>query len=539
MESWPDMRHPIAWRIWLCAACCLLGACDPPAAEMPRPSDRAPQVLKRGNGGDPGSLDPALAQDVHAFNVLLDLYEGLLTAGSDGSIGPGVASDWEVSPDGRTYRFTLRADAVWSNGQPVIADHFVQGIRHAVRPGSQSANAFLLEPIANYRQVLEGSAPPESLGVRAAGERTLIIELDRPTPWFPGILTMPVALPRLPVVHDDPESFRRPGSFVGNGPYVLQEWQPGSDIKLRRNESFHSAGQVAIPFVHHVPVTDPTAEFNRYRAGELHITATVPPAAIAKLRAEYPRELQVAPGIGLYYLAFDLAEPPFDDRRLRQALSMAIDRDRLVELLGRGELPAYGLVPPGVHGHSPYAYAWSTEPAATRERLARGTLPPGAATAPIRLTYDAGDVHEDVALAVRAMWQDVLGVEVRLQRLEWKAFLDLRGDRAAWQVMRFSWIGDFDDASTFLDLFVSDSAQNLPGYRNARYDGLMRQAAAGGASPARRRLLADAERTLMEDYAIVPLYFYVNKHLVSTRLAGFEPNLLDRHPSRYLSFRSQ
>lgn len=499
--------------------------------------DGAPQVLRRGSGGDPGSLDPALAQDVHAFGVLLDLYEGLLTAGPDGSIGPGVATEWEVSPDGLTYRFTLRTNAAWTNGQPVTAEHFVRGLRHVVQPGSQSANAFLLEPVANYRQVLDGSLPPEALGVRAAGAHTLIVELGRPAPWLPGVLTMPVALPRLPGVHDDPESFRRPGLFVGNGPYVLVEWQPGGDIKLRRNERFHAADQVAIQFVEHVPVTDPMAEFNRFRAGDLHLTATVPPAAIADLRAGQSRELQVAPGIGLYYLAFDLSEPPFDDRHLRQALSMAIDRDRLVEVLGRGELPAYGLVPPGVQGHAPFAYAWSNAPTASRERLAREAYAAGAAMPSIKLTYDAGDVHEDVALAVRAMWQDVLGVEVELQRLEWKAFLDLRADRAAWQLMRFSWIGDYDDATTFLDLFVSDSAQNLPGYVNPRYDDFIRRAAASGTSTSRKRLLAEAERALLEDYAIVPLYFYVNKHLVSTRLSGFEPNLLDRHPSRYLAFR--
>ncbi|MBF8292588.1 MAG: hypothetical protein HW392_1415 [Steroidobacteraceae bacterium] len=535
MKSW---RNP---QVLLFAMALMLGACGRPDAVTATQRSDAAAVLKRGNGGDPGSLDPVLAEDEHAFSVLLDLYEGLLIAEADGSISPGAAASWTVSPDGLRYRFKLRDDAVWSNGVPVTAQHFVAGFRHAVQSGSQSPNVFLLSPLRNYQRVLQGELPATSLGIRAEDDRTVVIELDQPASYFPGILTMPIALPRLAGVHDDAASFRLPSRFVGNGPYVLQDWKPGGALQLRRNGKFHAARTVAIQFVHYLPLTDPAAEFNLYRAGDLDITATIPPAAFTKIRKERPNEMRVAPGLALYYLAFDLSEPPLDNPALRRALSMAIDREQLVEILARGEQPAYGLVPPGVRAHLPVSYAWREESKAERERQARDAYSAagfhGGPALKIRLTYDAGDVHEKVALAVRSMWQEVLGVDVSLQRMEWKIFLDTRSDRTAWQVMRFAWVGDFDDASTFTDIFISGGAQNLPGYANRRYDDLLKRASKSNEDSVRQQLMAEAERVLLEDYPFVPLYFYVNKHLVSGRVQGFQPNALDRHPSRFLVLR--
>lgn len=521
----------------LALAVCLAG-CGTHDPEAKVPEGDAPSTLRRGNGGDPGSLDPALAEDLHAFNVLLDLYEGLLTVAADGSIAPGVAESWTVSPDGREYHFQLRANARWTNGARVVAQHFVHGFRHAVRPASRSPNAFLFAPVANFQAVLDGALSPEALGIRAEGDDRVVIELARPAAWFPTVLTMPIAMPRLPGIHDEAASFSVPARFVGNGPYQLEEWSPGGAIRLRRSETYHAADSVAFESVHFVPVTDPATEFKLYRAGELDVTATIAPSEFAALQKDRKDEVQVAPGLGLYYLAFDLSEPPFDDPMLRRALSLAIDRERLVGMLGRGELAAFGLVPPGVRSHEPFLPEWRTEDRASREQRAREAFAASAhrddATPVIRLAYDAGDVHQKVALSVRSMWQEVLGLEVSLQQLEWKAYLDLRGDRAAWQVMRFVWVGDYDDASSFTDLFVSGGAQNLPGYANPRYDGLVAQATARGDDPDRRRLLKAAEQMLLEDHAIVPLYFMTNKHLVSDRISGFLPNALDRHPSRFI-----
>jgi oligopeptide transport system substrate-binding protein len=521
----------------LALAACLTGCGAGEPAAVPRDGE-GQSILKRGNGGDPGSLDPALAEDLHAFNVLLDLYEGLLTVATDGSIVPGVAESWSVSPDGREYRFRLRADARWTNGERVTAAHFVHGFRHAVRQGSGAPNSFLLAPIANFQPVLDGERPPEALGIRAEGDDEVVIELDRPAAWFATVLTMPIALPRLPGVHDDAATYSDPDRFVGNGPYRLEERSPGGVIRLRRSATYHAAESVAFESVHFVPVTDPAAEFRLYRAGELDVTATIAPSEFAALQKNRMDEVQVTPGLGLYYLAFDLSEPPFNDPKLRRAFSLAIDRERLVAMLGRGELPAFGLVPPGVRSHDPFLPGWRDADRVTREQLSREALAAsayrGGKAQVIRLAYDAGDVHQKVALALRSMWQEVLGVEVSLQQMEWKAFLDMRNDRAAWQVMRFVWVGDYDDASSFTDLFVSGGPQNLPGYANPRYDELLARASVRGDDPERRQLLHSAEQMLVDDHAIVPLYFMTNKHLVSGRITGFVPNALDRHPSRYI-----
>lgn len=513
-----------------------LAACGGPAPDAGAPA-AAGAELRRGNGGDPGSLDPVLAEDLHAYNVLGDIYEGLVVATGDGGLAPGVAAGWSVSPDGLTYRFRLRPDAVWSNGERVTAAHFVHGFRQALNPASRSPNAFLLEPVANAAAILRGERAPDSLGVRAEGDDVLVITLDRPAGWLLSVLSMPIALPRLPVVHDDPASFTAPEKFTGNGPYRLEAWRPGGEIRLVRNEAFRAAAEVAIGRVTWVSLADPGAEFNLYRAGDLDLTATVPPAQFAALERERPCEVQAAPGLGLYYIAFDVTEPPLDDAKLREALSLAIDRERLVAMLNRGESPAYGIVPPSVVSGSPAAYGWRGLDAAARAKAAREALAEaGYSVAPprIELTYDAGDVHKQVALAVRAMWQDVLGVEATLRQLEWKAFLDQRGDRAAWQAMRFVWVGDYDDPSTFTDLFVSGAENNLPGYASPRYDALVGEAAKTADAARRAATLAEAERTLLGDYPIAPLYFMTNKHLVAPRVAGFRPNALDRHPSRWL-----
>lgn len=523
-------------RLALIALLALAGSCGrPPAQNGDEPARDV--ELRRGNGGDPGSLDPARAEDLHAARVLGDLYEGLLTTAQDGRPAAGVAESWTVSADGLTWRFKLRPEARWSNGDRVTASHFVHGFRTVLDRASASPNAYLLGPVENAAEVLRGELGPESLGISAEGDDVVEIRLARPMPWLPGILAMPVAMPRLPGVHDDPESFSTPEKFVGNGPYLLESWRPGGEIRLVRNAGFHAAADVAVERVAWLSLADAGAEFNLYRAGGLDITATVPPAQFAALRKERPCELQSTPGLGLYYLAFDVTEPPLDDARLREALSLAIDRERLVAMLDRGEVAAYGLVPPSIAAGATAVPAWRGLDARARESRARTALAAaGYADAPprIALTYDAGDVHRQVALAVRAMWQEVLGVEAELVQLEWKAFLDQRGDRSSWQAMRFVWVGDYGDPSTFTDLFVTGGENNLPGYANPRYDALVREAAGTADAARRAALLGEAEATLLADHPLAPLYFIADKHLVAPRVAGFVPNALDRQPSRWL-----
>jgi oligopeptide transport system substrate-binding protein len=238
-------------------------------------------------------------------------------------------------------------------------------------------------------------------------------------------------------------------------------------------------------------------------------------------------------------LAFDLTEPPLDNRLLRQALNMAIDRDRLVSLIGRGEQAAFGIVPPGVANHEGVRFAWQDLPAETRHKQAQELYRRAGYSddmpLALRLTYDTGDIHERIALAVSSMWRDVLGIDISIRKLEWQYFLANRDNRAEWQVMRFAWSGDYDDASTFMNIFRSNDPQNLAAYANPDYDKLVADASAEQNDQRRAALMQNAEAMLLADYPIAPLYFYVSKHMVSPGITGFENNILDRHPSRFLS----
>jgi len=523
----------------LTAVFCFAYGCGPAGnGTAHESSDAGPVIVHRGNGGDAQTLDPALAQDTHTFNVLTDLYEGLLATDATGRIVNAAASSWEVSEDGLVYTFHLADNAKWSDGSPVTAGHFVTGMQRALSPETGSAYNFLLHPIQNAEAIASGDMPVESLGVRAIDDRTLIIELGTRAPYFPSVLTMPIAYPHFGSVDMPHERLTDPAAFVGNGPFLLDEWHPGSHIRLRRNPQFREAGQVAIDGVQYYATTAPVTELTMFLADELDITSTVPGSHVNSLRETHAAELQIAPSLALYYLAFDLSEAPFDNVMLRKALTMAVDRDKLVEVIGRGEQPAFGLVPDGVNEYEPARFDWAVLSSAERQaRERRYYKEAGYSEAqPLRLNllYDAGDFHETIVLAVAAMWRDVLGVEVELDKREWKYFLATRENRDEWQVMKFAWSGDYDHPSTFADILRSTSPQNLPGYSSERYDRLLREAEAATDPQEQMRLYAMAEAEVLGDDPIVPLYFYVSKHLVSPHIAGFESNVLDRHPSRYL-----
>lgn len=495
-------------------------------------------MLRRGNGGDPGSLDPSLAEDDHAFRVLTDLYEGLVITDGTGAVVAGVANEWELSDDGTRYTFRLRPDAAWSNGDRVIARHFVDSFQRTLAPESGSAYSFLLLPIRNAAEVQQGKLPSSELGITAPDDDTLTIDLEEPAPHFLSVLTMPIALPLAPGADEPGYRFSDPAHFIGNGPYNLHDWQPGHRVHLEKNPVFHDAQNVSIDAVEYYAVEELQSEFNMYRAGELDITASVPGPHVRDLVESRPSEIRIAPKLGLYYLAFDLSEAPFDDPALRQALSMAIDRSALATVIGRGERPAFGLVPDGIPGYEPARYAWLT--ASNEQRIAEARVAFESShfsrepQQTLKLTYDTGDIHEKVAVAVSGMWRDVLGLDIELDKREWQYFLDTRDRREDWQMMRFAWIGDFDYPTTFTDLFRTGNPQNLPGYASPRYDQLLDEAAAERDTSVQATRLAAAEAELLADYAIAPLYFYVSKHLVGPGVQGFDNNSLDRHPTRFL-----
>jgi oligopeptide transport system substrate-binding protein len=510
------------------AVCGSMGACDRSATEADLTVQN--RSLIRGNGADPGTLDPALAEDIHAFNILVDMYEGLVAESASGELIPGAASHWSISEDGSVYTFEIRGDARWSNGDAVLSMDFVRSMRRLAASETNSSYAFLLEPILHFKDVKNGARTAEELGVTAISESLLEIRLSKPANHFLAVLALPVSFPTH--VSGDIQ--------ISNGAFSLFDRQIGGPVRLRKNTFYWAADTVSIEEVVYLPIVDPLAEFNMYRAGELDITHNIPTEMIDAAKDEFGDESRISPSSALYYIAFDLSEAPFLDPGLRQALSMTIEREKVSHLLGRGELPAYGIVPPGMSGYQGASYEWGGLSNEDREDSARELYAKAGYSSlsplKIRYVYDAGGVHERIALAVSAIWRDTLGIETTLEKREWKYFLDTRDRRQDWDVMRFAWFGDYNSPTTFLEIFESSSEQNLSGYANPAYDDLLSQGRAATNLVASNELMRLAEEELLAGYPVIPLYFFVSKHMVKKDIAGFENNAMDRHPSRYISF---
>ena len=503
-----------------------------------------PDTLQRGIATDPETLDQHKARSTQAADVIRDLGEGLVGYSATGELLPAAAESWEISEDGLKYTFHLRDGLRWSNGEALIADHFVAGMRRLVDPSTAAFYAQMLEGIENAGGIISGEIPVSMLGVEAPDDRTLVLRLVQQTPYLISLLTHPSTFPIHPgsaAEHGD--SFARPGKLVSNGAYRLEAWVPGSIISLTRNEHYWNNAGTAIDRVNYHVIVQNNSELNRYRAGELHTTSTVPPDSFAQVREEYGEQLRVAPYLGVYYYGFNLTKPPFkDNAALRQALSMAIDREQLaLKVTGRGEAPAYSWVPPGVNNYEPPQSNFATHSKEEREKVARLLYKKAGygKDHPLRIEvrYNTNDTNKKIAVAIQSMWLEILGVEATLINEEFQVLLANMRDAEITQVFRSSWMGDYNDAHTFLSVLQSDSAANMPRYDGEEYNALMERAAAQVDPEQRKLYLEEAERVMLADYPVIPLYFFVSKHLVSPEVEGWGDNVLDYHYSQQLSFK--
>ncbi|MBS3747122.1 MAG: peptide ABC transporter substrate-binding protein [Wenzhouxiangellaceae bacterium] len=501
------------------------------------------QELHRGNGEEPQTLDPHRAEGVPTANILRDLFEGLTTTAPDGRIVPGAAGRWDISRDGMIYTFYLREDGRWSNGEPVTAADFVFSFRRSVDPDTAAVFGRMLMPIENAQPILAGELEPEALGVEALNDRTVQIRLDDPTPYFLGLLThastYPVHAPSLTEHGDD---FVLPGNLISNGAYRLVDWVPRSRIELEASPNYHSAGQVIIDRVLYYPIEDENTEFQRFRAGDLHWTDQVPSNLFDWLGANLPQALSVSPWFGTYYFGFNLTRAPFEQNLpLRRALNLAIDRRILTEKVTQfGEIPTFTLVPDGLPDYEPPVPDYAALDQAEREELAREMYRRAGYSdddpLEVELRYNTSENHRKIAVAVSAMWKQVLGVRTRLINEEFRVFLQNRAMKRNTEVYRAGWIGDYQDAFTFLELFHSQHPRNDAGYANPRYDRLLEQISTERIPARRRNLMVEAERILLAGQVVMPVYTYVTKRLVSPLLKGWEPNVMDFHPSQQMYF---
>ena len=472
--------------LWLAAA---LGACSGDRDFTPRDYGQiggesgtelaAEQVLHKDNGTEPQTLDAHRAQGVPASNILRDLYEPLVMTGRNAELIPGAAESWSMSDDGLVYTFTLREDGRWSNGDPVTADDWVFSLRRGVDPATLSVYSGILFPIKNAAAINNGELPPDALGVRALDARTLEITLENPTPYFLGLLNHSMAYAvHPPSVRQHGDQFARPGNLVGNGAYVLKDWVVQSHIELERNPLFREDDDTTIDTVFYYPLENADAVFARYRADEIDFTNTVPLRQLEYIRNAMAGEYVQSAYLGTYYFGINVRHPDFAGKPgLRRALSMAIDREILTEKISGGAaLPAWGWVPEVANYEQqlPDWHDWTAEQrhAEARRLFAEAGFGPDNPLE-IEILYNTSQDHKRIAIAVGAMWKQVLGVQTRLLNQEWKVFLQTR-TLGNTQVFRSGWIGDYNDANTFAELLHSQNAQNDSGWSNARYDELHR-----------------------------------------------------------------
>ncbi|WP_165772015.1 peptide ABC transporter substrate-binding protein [Niveispirillum lacus] len=496
-------------------------------------------VLRVGNGPDSESLDPHRAVGAGDSRILTALFEGLLTPDAAGRMVPGAAERWSVSDDGLTYTFTLRADGRWSDGTPVTAADFVWSWRRAVDPATRPLFADFLYPVLNAEEIAAGKLPPDRLGVTALDDHVFQVRLKAPKPNFTDYLyhraTYPVHRPSL---EKHGVGFARAGNLVSNGAYMLIEQVPQSHVTVARNPHFHSAASVAYETVRFYTTEDSQAELRRFRAGELDITETVPSGQIEWVRENLPDDLHLAPRAGINFIAPNMRNEPWkSNRALRLALSLAIDREGIARRVLRDGEPAFTFVPLGLPDYVPAIppqAGWSQE---ARDALAR-TLFKEAGYGPerpltVNLLYATREANKQIAVAIAARWQSVLGVRTVLENQESKVVLSRMRDGSYPDLLLREWFWVFPEK--YLEIMRSREQRNGNGYQNPAFDAAMETADRAVSRDDFAQALQRAEDIVLADAALMPVTFATSRHLVSPRVGGWVDNLRDSHPVRHLA----
>ncbi|WP_421199680.1 ABC transporter substrate-binding protein [Aeromonas enteropelogenes] len=527
------MTHKKTMINTLLVAALFGGATMAQAADVPAGTKLAEvQQLVKGNGSEPATLDPHKSEGDVESAILRDLFEGLVTSGPKGEVLPGVAESWETK-DNKHYLFHLRKDAKWSNGDPVTAHDFEFAFKRAVDPKTASPYSWYLEmpTIVNATDIIAGKKPADTLGVKAVDDYTFEVQLEKAIPYFVGMLSHTTTYP-VPkkVVEKFGDKWTQPGNMVSNGAYVLKDWVVNERIDVERNKNYWNDAKTVINKVTYLPIQSTNAELNRYLAGEVDMTKNTPIERFKQLKKDYPNELKVTGQVATYYYQFNVKKKPFDDVRVRTALSYAIDRNVIVDkVMGQGQAPAYGLTPDYVDGFKPVVAEWSKMTQAERDAKAKALLADAGfdASKPLKfeLLYNTDDNHKKVAVAVASMWKK-LGVQVSLVNQEWKTYLETK-KQGQFDVGRAGWVADYNEASSMLDLMQTTHGNNDGKYSNPVYDKLMSDSRNVVDDAARNKLYVQAEEILAKDMPIAPIYQYVIPRMVKPYVGGYPANPLD------------
>lgn len=519
----------------LLATCVTLTGCG--SSETNVVAGNKSGTLYWGNGTEPQSLDPQIATGVPEHHVISAVMEGLVLKDRKTlEPRPGVAKTWDISSDGRVYTFYLRENAKWSNGDAHTAHDYVWSWWRALQTTLGNQYAYMLFPIKNAKRYYDGETSDFSdVGVKAIDNQTLQVTLTNPTPYFLQLLDH---YSLFPVHQATIEKFGRAdergtrwsyeGNLVGNGPYKLEEWKINRHITVTKNPYYWDEANVSINSIVFKPVDNAVTEERMFRAGALHVTSSIPADKIAIYQEKSAPELKITPYLGTYFYRLNINTPQLQDKRVRRALGMAIDRKQLVDNITKGgQIPAYTMTPPGTMGYFPES-TLNFDPEAAKRLLAEAGYPNGEGFPPIEILYNTNEGHRKIAVALQEMWKNYLNIDIKLLNQEWKVYLatESAGD---YQISRGGWIGDYVDPNNFLDMFLCNGGNNRTGWCNEEYDRLILEVAPSQSSHEQRlKIFQQAETMLLEDMPIIPVYTYTSIKLLHPSVRNFDDNILNQ-----------
>ncbi len=496
------------------------------------------------NNAEPESLDPAIISGIPDFRVVIGLVEGLTRIDPKTARPiPGLAGSWDISPDGCIYTFHLRTNLVWSTGEPITADDVVYSWLRAANPATASDYAGEFFYLKNGEAFVTGKIKDPSLvGIHATDPFTIRVELNHPTAFFLDLCTLPVmsVVPRQAIEkYGNRWLMARP--LPVSGPFALAYWRPNDKVRLKRNPRYWDAANTRSEIVDILPVGSPDTALNLYENGQTDIVLdrTLVPGELLDVLRPRP-DFHAFNYLGTYFIRLNVTKKPFDDPRVRRALALAIDKNLIVTKITRaGEVAAQTLVPPWTANYTaPLGLAY--DPALARGLLAEAGFPGGKGFPRFEYMFDAAagggsKLHQDIGIELQQMWRDNLGIEMDLRQVEWKVLLSSYS-HLGYEAARSSWIGDYNDANTFLDCFISNSGNNRTGWKNAQYDTLISQANQQTDLKKREQLFQQAETLLVnDDVPIIPIFYYVGLNYFDTnKIQGFYQNILDNHPLEYI-----
>ncbi|PHM56551.1 ABC transporter substrate-binding protein [Xenorhabdus sp. KK7.4] len=485
------------------------------------------QEVTINNGVEVVSLDPHVVEGGPETNVIRNLFEGLVTTDLNGETVPGVAEKWE-NKGYQVWTFYLRKDAKWSDGKPVTAQDFVYSWRRLSDPkvGSPYASYLQYTYMLNADDILQGTKSPEQLGVKALDEQRFQVTLSRPVPYLINMLSH---TPLKPVRQDVVEKFgikwTSPENFIGNGSYILKEWVINERMVLTRNPHYWNNKESIIEKGILLPIVSGVSDVNRYRSGEVDITNdAIPPELYQKMKQDIPDQLRTVPYLCTFYYEINHKNPLFKDKRVREAIKLSLDRDIITEkIMGQGQIPAYGFTPTYIGGGLTVNPEWASWTQEQRNQRARELLKEAGfdASNPLKfsLLYNTSEQNKQQAIAAASMWQKNIGAKVTLQNQEWKTSLQNR-HQGNYDVVRATWCGDYNEPSSFLNYYLSDSSNNTSFYNSEAFDNYLNQALTAKDEKTRKEFYQKAEAQLDADSGTIPVYYRVSTRLIRPTVGG-------------------